>query len=148
NTTPNGTRGGVWGAGGAITADSAGNIYFSSGNGDFNGKSGSSTMPTDFGDSFVKLTANLQPQDYFSPFNQACLDAEDADLGSGGPLLVPGENRMIGAGKEGRIYVVDTTNMGKYTNPYTSTTDLCQNQQKKTDVDKIVEELPQSTIGG
>lgn len=142
NATPNGTRGGIWGAGGAITADSDGNIYYVSGNGSFDGSK-------NFGDSFVKMDQNLNVLDYFSPFNQACLDAEDADLGSGGPLLIPGQTRILGAGKEGRIYVVDTTTgkMGKYTNPYTSP-DLCQNEQKKTTIDKIVEELPQSTIGG
>ncbi len=139
STTPNGTQGGLWAAGGAIVADSAGNIYYVSGNGNYNGT-------TDFGDSFVKLSSSLKVEDYFTPFNQQCLDAEDADLGSGGPLLIPGQNRMLGAGKEGRIYVVDTTNMGKYTNPYSSTT-VCSNQSK-TNIDKVVEELPQTTIGG
>lgn len=140
NSTPNGTRGGYWGGGGALTADSAGNIYGVSGNGSFNGTS-------DFGDSFIKLSPDLKELDYFSPFNQVCLDQEDADLGSGGPLLIPGQNRMIGAGKEGRIYVVDTNNMGKYTNPFSGTT-FCQNQQGSTTIDKIVQELPSRTING
>lgn len=139
NTTANATRGGLWGAGGAVSADADGNIYYVSGNGTFDLASGG----VDAGDSFVKLNGNLQLQDYFTPFNQQCLDAEDADLGSGGPLLLPGQNRFIGAGKEGRIYVVDTTNMGHYN----TIADVCNNQGR-TDVDKVVQELPQSTIGG
>jgi len=139
NTTANATRGGLWGAGGAVSADADGNIYYVSGNGTFDLASGG----VDAGDSFVKLNGNLQLQDYFTPFNQQCLDGEDADLGSGGPLLLPGQNRFIGAGKEGRIYVVDTTNMGHYN----TIADVCNNQGR-TDVDKVVQELPQSTIGG
>ncbi len=139
NDTANGTEGGIWGAGGAVSADSSGNIYYASGNGTFDLASGG----VDAGDSFVKLNGNLQVQDYFTPFNQQCLDNEDADLGSGGPLLLPGQNRFISAGKEGRIYVVDTTNMGHYN----TIADVCNNQSR-TDVDKIIQELPQSTIGG
>src|ERR1019366_2483232 len=53
-------------------------------------------------------TGNL----YFTTFNQQCLTQGDVDLGSGAPLLVPGANALIAAGKEGRPYVVSTTNMG------------------------------------
>ncbi|HEX7735375.1 MAG TPA: hypothetical protein VF458_10945 [Ktedonobacteraceae bacterium] len=140
NTTPNGTRGGIWGGGGALVADGAGSIYYVSGNGSFNGTS-------DFGDSFVKLDADLKVQDYFSPFNQKCLDDEDADLGSGGPLLLPGQNRLLGAGKEGRIYVLDTSNLGKYTNPFPNNT-FCTSQQGSTTIDQITQELPPRTVKG
>ena len=139
NNTANATRGGIWAAGGGLSADNTGNIYYVSGNGTFDLASGG----VDAGDSFVKLNSNLQLQDYFTPFNQQCLDAEDSDLGSGGPLLLPGQNRFIGAGKEGRIYVVDTTNMGHYN----TIGNVCNNQGR-TNVDKIVQELPSSTIGG
>ena len=139
NDTANSTRGGIWGAGGAISADSSGNIYYVSGNGGFDANTGG----TDYGDSFVKLNAQLQVQDYFAPFNQQCLDAEDADLGSGGPLLLPGQNRIISAGKEGRIYVINTANMGHYN----TIANVCSNQNR-TDVDHVVQELPPTTIGG
>src|SRR6266516_4388581 len=139
NDTANSTRGGIGGAGGAISADRKGNIYYVSGNGGFDANTGGS----DYGDSFVRLNANLQVQDYFAPFNQQCLENEDADLGSGGPLLLPNQNRIISAGKEGRIYVLNTTNLGHYT----TIANPCSNQSL-TNVDKIVQELPQSTIGG
>ena len=139
NDTANSTRGGIWGAGGAMSADSNGNIYYVSGNGGFDANTGGS----DYGDSFVKLNAQLQVQDYFAPFNQQCLDAEDADLGSGGPLLLPGQNRIISAGKEGRIYVINTANMGHYN----TIANVCSNQSR-TNVDRVVQELPPATIGG
>jgi hypothetical protein len=111
NDTPNGIQGGIWGGDGALVADSSGNLYFTSGNGTFDASSGG----PDVGDSFVRLNGSLQRQDYFTPFNQACLSQGDVDLGSGGALLIPGANVLIGAGKEGRPYVVSTTNMGGYT---------------------------------
>jgi hypothetical protein len=139
NATPTGSRGGIWGAGGALSADSNGNIYYVSGNGDFSANTGGAN----YGDSFVRLNSKLQVQDYFAPFNQQCLKDEDADLGSGGALLVPSMNRIIGAGKEGRIYVLNMQNLGHYN----TVTNPCNNQTP-TNIDKIVQELPPSTIGG
>lgn len=121
NDTPNGIAGGIWMAGAGPAADSAGNIYLMTGNGTFDGRS-------NFGDSFVKLRATqssaptgigLEVQDYFSPSDQAILASVDGDLGSGGPILLPEEagsaqhpHLMVGAGKDGIIYVVDRDNMG------------------------------------
>ncbi len=139
NNTANSTQGGIWGAGGAISADSNGNIYYSSGNGGFDANTGG----VDYGDSFVKLNAQLQVLDYFTPFNQQCLESVNGDLGSGGSLLLPNQNRLIGAGKEGRIYVINTTDMGHYN----TVTNPCANQSP-TNIDKVVQELPPATIGG
>src|SRR6266516_3429531 len=139
NTSPNGTRAGIWQSGGGLAAESAGYIYFATGNGTFDVDSGGS----DVGDSIVKLTTQngLHRVDYFTPFNQACLEAADADLGSGGILLLPTSSELICVGKEGRVYVVNGNNMGKYTpiaNP-------C-NKQNLTNVDKVLQELPPGTI--
>ena len=139
NDTHNGTRGGIWGGGGALAADSSGNIFFMSGNGSFTLNIGGKSA----GDTFGKMNAQLGLLDYFTPFNQSCLAAADADLGSGGPLLLPNMNEVIGAGKEGRPYVVNTTNMGKYT----AIANPCSNQGL-TSVDKIIQELPVHTTGG
>jgi hypothetical protein len=140
NDTPNSTRGGIWAAGGAVSADENGNIYYVSGNGGFDANTGGK----DYGDSYVELSGDLKTvKSYFSPFNQQCLDDEDADLGSGGALLLPNQSRLIGAGKEGRIYVMNTNSLGGYT----SVTNPCANQ-KPTNIDKVVQELPPSTIGG
>jgi fibronectin type 3 domain-containing protein len=94
----------------------------------------------DYGDSFVKLefdgstpapgsldaanNANgwgLHVADFFTPMNEGNLSNGDTDLGSGAPLLLPASagsaahpNLMVGAGKEGRIYLIDRNNMGGY----------------------------------
>src|SRR5262249_49442432 len=59
--------------------------------------------------------------DYFTPFDQEYLDRADLDLGSGAPLVLPDAvgsaahpHLLIGAGKEGSIYVLDRDNLGKF----------------------------------
>src|SRR5262249_14897321 len=63
----------------------------------------------------------LKVADYFTPFDQAWLSGNDLDLGSGAPLLLPDAvgsaahpHLLIGAGKEGKIYLLDRDNLGKY----------------------------------
>ena len=87
----------------------------------------------DYGDSFVNISPDttstptnqnkngwgLKVADYFTPYNQLYLSTVDQDLGSGGPTLVPdsafsGGFLIIGGGKEGRIYLINPTNMGKF----------------------------------
>jgi hypothetical protein len=102
--TPNGSDGGIWGGDSGLNADTSGNIYFASGNGTFDANTGG----PDYGDSVVRLNSSLQVQDYFTPYNQQCLNQGDVDLGSGGPLLIQGANALITAGKEGRPYVINT----------------------------------------
>jgi hypothetical protein len=125
NTSPNAVAGlnycdgGIWMSGGAPAFDSAGNMYVITGNGVFNGASGSATIPTDLGDSYLKLsTPNLGVLDYFTPSNQALLDSDDADLGaSGTSVLIDGTgggNFLVGGSKAGVIFVVNRDNMGKY----------------------------------
>jgi hypothetical protein len=137
--TANSSEGGIWAVGGGLSADSNGNIYYTSGNGGFD----ANKKGVDYGDSVVRLNAQLKVQDYFAPFNQQCLSAIDGDLGSGGPLLLPDQHRLITAGKEGRVYVINTTDMGHY-----HTIAKPCNNLKLTNVDRIVQELPAGTTGG
>jgi hypothetical protein len=141
NDTANGAEGGIWGADDAVVADNAGNIYMITGNGTFDANTGG----PDVGDSFVRLNSQLQRQDFFTPFNQSCLSNGDQDLGSGGPLLVPGANAVIGAGKEGRPYVVSTTNMGQFTADPNLTCNGSP-EENRTDVDKVQQELPPGAV--
>jgi hypothetical protein len=127
NVTPTGRNGGLWQAGSGPAADSSGNVYAMTGNGSFNANQGGKN----YGDSFVKLkleVANLAVKDYFTPCNQSLLDVTcgnegrcDLDLGSAGPLLIPGSapnsEHLVGGGKDGNIYVVDTSNMGHFKPP-------------------------------
>jgi hypothetical protein len=126
NLVPNGSEGGIWMAGTAPAADAAGNIYLINGNGTFDTALNASGFPAsqDCGNCFAKLSSgSLQLADYFTPSNTAGLSGEDADLGSGGPLLLPdlvdatGMTRHLAvfSGKENsNIYVLDRDNLGKF----------------------------------
>ncbi len=118
NETPNGNEGSFWQGGAAPAVDSSGNIYVVSGNGTVDAGSGG----PDLGESYIKLSSagGLSVLDYFTPFNYSVLDAGDVDTGSAGVALLADEagsaahpHLMAGAGKEGRIYLLDRDNMGK-----------------------------------
>lgn len=114
--TPNGTQGGIWMSGGAPAADASGSIYISSGNGTFD----ANAHGVDYGDTLTKMNPKtLKVTDYFTPFNQQLMDVGDIDFGSGGILVLPDQpgahrHEMITAGKEGRVYLINRDNLGKY----------------------------------
>ena len=116
NTTPNGSFGGIWGGGQGLVGDSNNNIYFMTGNGTFD----ANTAGGDYGDSFVKLSTatGVSVLDYFTPDTQAYLSSVDMDLGSGGPMALPGTSLIVGTGKDGEFRVVDTNNMGQYNSTF------------------------------
>lgn len=122
NTTPGGGLGGIWQSGCPPAADGAGNLYFETGNGTFSTNSTNNAI-NNFGDSMLKMatTNGLTVADYFTPFNQATLNNGDVDLGSSGLTLLPDSvgsvahpHLLAGAGKEGRIYLIDRDNMGHF----------------------------------
>ena len=139
--TRNGSQGGIWQSGDGLATDGQGNLYFSTGNGTFDLFSGGH----DAGNTIVKMSTQngLHISDYFTPFNQSCLNATDSDLGSGGILLLPSTNEAIQGGKEGRLYVVNRSDMGKYTPMHNP----CSSQQR-TDVDDVIQEFPPQTAAG
>jgi hypothetical protein len=120
NTTPDAVTptiqlpgmGSIWQSGQGPAADAAGNVYFLTGNGDFNGYS--TPTPTDLADCIVKLSPSLQLLDWFSPHNNNYLNSLDGDVGSGGALLIPGTNLLVGIGKECNMYLADTNNLGHF----------------------------------
>ena len=116
NTTANGDAGGIWGGGQGLLGV-AGNIYVMTGNGTFD--VGSAT-PIDFGDSVVKLSTSsgLTVADYFTPFDQDKLNLYDTDLGSGGPMALPGTNLIVGVGKDATLRLLDTNAMGEFHSGY------------------------------
>lgn len=121
NTTPNSRtaqygsnagEGGIWMGGNGPAVDAQTNLYFIVGNGTFNVTNNSGN--TEYGDSYLKLstTNGLQVADYFTPANQLDLAAGDNDLGAGGLLLLPDQTGpnprvLIGAGKDGRIFMLN-----------------------------------------
>ena len=149
NDSANGNEGGIWMSGAGPAADNSGNVYLITGNGTFDLNTGG----PDSGDTFLKMSQNGQSvADYFTPFNQSCLSASDADLGSGGGLLLPDQTNtahphlMIGAGKEGRIYVVDRDNMGHFTQD--PNLNCSSSEVNQTTSDKVVQESAPHAIGG
>ena len=121
-------EGGIWQSGAGLASDGT-NLYLLTANGDFNTPVSSYG---DYGDSFLKVTPDsstvtdpningygLHVTDYFTPYNQLDLSNADEDLGSGGVMYLSGlsgpyPDELIGAGKEGLIYVVNANNMGQY----------------------------------
>jgi len=122
NTTPDSlsstAEGSIWQSGGGPGSDSNGYVYFMTANGLFDANSGG----LDFGDSMLKLslgTGGLDWADYFTPYNQATMQSQDLDLGSGGVVLLrdqpgPHPHLIVGAGKFGSIHLVDRDNMGQF----------------------------------
>lgn len=116
NTSPNGQAGGIWQSQAGMAADSAGSVYLLTTNGLFDVDGGGGS----YGNVFLKLASGtLAVEDYFAPYNTQELTLVDFDLSSGGPLLLPDQltgppHLILGAGKEGTIYVLDRDNMGKF----------------------------------
>jgi outer membrane protein assembly factor BamB len=128
NVGPNGDAGpAIWMSGGGPAVDTAGNIFLLTANGAFETALDANGFPQhkDFGNSFLKVAlvgGTLTVADYFTMSNEVAESAADRDLGSGGALLLPDmkdaagtvRHLVIGAGKDGNIYVVDRDSMGKF----------------------------------
>ena len=119
NTSPDGVESGIWQSDTGPAVDSSGNLLVSTGNGKFDANSGG----RDYGDSLLKIatskTGGLRVADYFTPSEQAELNATDGDLGSGGPLIIPEQpgsraHLVVIGGKGAVIYVVNRDHMGKF----------------------------------
>jgi Chitobiase/beta-hexosaminidase C-terminal domain len=97
---------GVWQSGRPPVVDSAGYVYVFTGNGYTTGYDG----VHNFSESVLKLNpANgLSLADWFTPSNWLALDNADNDLASSGPLLVPGTSLLVGGGKAGVLYLLNT----------------------------------------
>ncbi len=113
--SPDGYGGGIWMSNGGLATDSTGNLFFTTGNGDFSASSGGS----DYGDSIVKINPSGSVVDYFTPYDQSYMESNDIDLASAGPVLLldqpgPIPHLLIAAGKSGSIYVVNRDSMGQF----------------------------------
>ena len=123
---------GIWQSGSGLMSDGDGRIFFASGNGmsphsNPDGSSGA-TPPPNLGESVVRLKVGtdgkLSADDYFSPANNADLDINDRDLGSGGPMGLPeqyfpnpanpNQKLLVEQGKDGRVFVLDRDHLGGF----------------------------------
>jgi hypothetical protein len=137
NTTPNSGLGGIWQSGAGVAIDPVtGNLFFATGN-----SKAANLPPGDLGESVVELSASgqLTLVDYFTPNNKAALDMADEDLGSGGTMILPDQpgpypHLILETGKEGKIYLLNRDNLGKY-------------KAGAGGADRVVQELPQGVAG-
>ncbi len=111
NLTPNGGGGGLWGGAPSID-DTTGDMYIIS------GVDLDDPLPG-YNDSALRLGSNLSVLDYFEPSNEVYLSDNDVDFGSGGAIIMPANpsqfpHELIGAGKDGNIFVMNRDNMGGY----------------------------------
>lgn len=107
NLSPNGVAGGIWQAGVGLSSDNDG-IYFAAGNGSTNPAASS----LDVSESVVRLGRDMSIQDYWIPKDYRSLNSADADLSSGA-ILLP-HDRLLTGSKDGRLYVLNRTNLSKY----------------------------------
>jgi mono/diheme cytochrome c family protein len=105
NLSPGAVGNSIWQSGQGPATDEQGAIYFVTSNGTWDGRQ-------NFSDSFLKVSPDLRVLDWFTPTNYPELDKRDADLNSSGAMLLPGAHRVMGAGKEGVVYLVDTDHFG------------------------------------
>jgi hypothetical protein len=114
--------GGFWSSGGAPAIDDAtGNVYLMSGT-DYDDQWISpppAYTQTGYNDAFLYLNSTtLAVESYFSPDNNYILSENDADLGSGSNILVPGNSQYpletVGGGKDGNVFVINPLDMGGF----------------------------------
>lgn len=125
NLTPNGSEGSVWMSGAGMASDGT-SLYLLDANGTFDATLDAQGFPAqgDYGNTFLKLgtSPRLSVSDYFATFDTIAQSNRDQDLGSGGVVVLPPfndasgitRNLAVGAGKDGKIYVVDRNAMGKF----------------------------------
>jgi len=100
---------GLWGtAGPAVGTD--GTIYFESGDGGYDASQGKLSTSVE-GFTFSNDTLTLK--DYYSPSNHVWLTRRDLDMNVT-PVVFPWKGRdvLVGSGKEGRYFVMDSKSMG------------------------------------
>ena len=94
---------GIWAPSG-IAVDANGKLFVATGN-------GADTQAYAFSDAVIRLSADLQVEDWWGPTDWLALDATDTDVGSVGPTLIPGGFAVVG-GKSGKVYVLRANALG------------------------------------
>jgi outer membrane protein assembly factor BamB len=99
---PSQNEGGIWEPSGPAV-DAAGDLYVADGNGN--------SSSFDYGNAVIRLTPTLKPVSFFAPPDAGALNVSDSDVGSTGPLLLPGARAFI-MGKSGVAYLLDADHLG------------------------------------
>jgi outer membrane protein assembly factor BamB len=94
----------IWARAGAVVEPGSGRLLVATGNGPFNGS-------TDWGDSVLELTPNAgRLLHNWTPTDQAQLSANDTDLGSTGPAVLPpyhGYHLVVQGGKDAQLHLLN-----------------------------------------
>lgn len=107
----------VWMSGYGLAANSAGSVYFVTGNSDYSGTTFS--KPYNVAESAVAMSNDLTTRvGIFTPSDWGYLDNYDIDFGSGGIMLLPAQpgrfpNIAAAAGKDGNMYILDADRLAK-----------------------------------
>ncbi len=124
--TDENSQGGIWQSGGGLVSNEPGRIILTTGNGVSPSPAPSDEPPATLSESVVGLRVGeggrLEPTQFFAPSNAPTLDQNDEDLGSGGPIALPGEyfgtpaipHLVVQVGKDGRIFLINADDMGGY----------------------------------
>ena len=94
---------GIWAPSG-IAVNASGKLFVATGN-------GADTQAYAFSDAVLRLSADLQLEDWWGPTDWQTLDRGDTDVGSVGPSLLPG-GRVVVGGKSGFVYVLNENALG------------------------------------
>jgi outer membrane protein assembly factor BamB len=101
---PTRQQAGIWAPGGPVIG-SDGTVYVSAGNG------AARRPPFDGSDSVIALSPRLRRTSVFAPSRWPQDNAEDLDLGSMSPALLPG-SKILQVGKSGIGYLLNASNLG------------------------------------
>jgi len=130
NVTPGQSRGGIWMSGGAPAIDSTPRIFLSTGNGTFNDTTNTLPAPNNsFSESFLALDpTSLGVVDFYTPAAEALWSDQDLDIASAGVVSLPDNagpaghpNVLIGASKQGYLWMMDRANMSGYSGTLNNT---------------------------
>ena len=118
NLSPDAGQSGIWQSDNGPASDADGNVYVVTGNGGFTAATGG----RDYGDTALKLglgPGDFAIRDYFTPSHEKEMNREDADMGSGGPVVLPEQrgshpHLLLAGAKDGNLYVLDRDRMGKF----------------------------------
>ena len=89
---PTAREGAIWATDGAATSR-RGELFVATGN------SNNDSGRFDYGDAVIGLSPGLRIDGYFAPRDWAQRNVQDLDLGSGGPILLPGSGLVFESGK-------------------------------------------------
>ncbi|GAC1388589.1 MAG: hypothetical protein NVS4B12_02990 [Ktedonobacteraceae bacterium] len=111
---------GVWARAGVVIDPQSGYVYITSGNGPFNANTGGH----DYGDTVMKLSADLTSLvDSYTPSNYSTLAANDQDLGSDAPTILPTQTGsrtpylIVQGGKDNTLRLLNRNNLGNQAHP-------------------------------